>query len=121
MDILASARELGAVINGGSLCLPAKSLTTFMQTAVNGGWYIRYVECLYFHEAEGAERGGTEPSMELSRERTEFTNADEFIAAAQSIAIEAIARASKNDTRPFFEVGFHPEPDLKGSGIWVRR
>ncbi len=121
MSLLTHAKALGAVINSGSLCLPARSLVQFLNIAASAGYEIRYYECLYFHEAEGAEPGGTEPSMELSRDFVRGQSVEEFIALADRLSSMAIERAAKRDIRPFYEVGLEPDLVLCGVDIPVRR
>jgi hypothetical protein len=120
MDIFAQAKELGAVIYGGSLCLPARSLATFLRAAMNMGAHVLYVECLYFYEQEGSEPSGTEPSMELSRGSDEFADSEAFLADVGVTASEAMKRADRKGVRAFFQIGFNPDPDLAGCGIEIR-
>lgn len=121
MSLLAHAKELGAVVNSNSLCLPARSLVQFLNIATGAGHEIRYYECLYFHEAEGSEPGGTEPSMELSRDFIPGQSLQEFIAVAGQLSSMAIERAAKQGIRPFYQVGLEPDLEPVGAGIPVRR
>ena len=121
MSLLTHAKELGALINSGSLCLPARSLAQFLNRATSTGYEIRYYECLYFHEPEGAEPGGTEPSIELSRDFVPGQNVQEFIALAGQLSSMAIERAAKRNVRPFYQVGLEPELEPVGADIPIRR
>lgn len=121
MSLLTHAKELGALIYSGSLCLPARSLAQFLNLATSTGYEIRYYECLYFHEREGAEPGGTEPSIELSRDFVPGQNVQEFIAIAGQLSSMAIEHAAKRNVRPFYEVGLEPELEPVGAGIPIRR
>lgn len=121
MDILGHAKQLGAVINSRSLCLPASSVAAFIQAAMNAGLDVTYVECLYFYEAEGSEPAGTEPSMELSRDANEFADNEALLADIRLIADEAAKRANQRAARAFFQIGLDPDPDLAGHGIKIRR
>ena len=121
MSLLTQAIELDAVSYSNSLCLPARSLVQFLNIATTAGYEIRYYECLYFHEPEGAEPGGTEPSMEVSRDFIPSQSVQEFIALAGQLASIAIERAARRGIRPFYEVGLEPELKLVGADIPVRR
>lgn len=121
MSLLAHAKELGAVVSSNSLCLPARSLVQFLNIATAAGYGVRYYECLYFHEAEGAAPEGTEPSMELSRDFIPGQSLEDYIAEAGQIASMAIERAANRGIRPFYQVGLEPELEPVGADIPVRR
>lgn len=121
MNLLAQAKKLGAVINSSSLCLPARSLVQFLNIATSAGYEIRYVECLYFHEADGAPAGGTEPGSNLSRDFVPGRSIDVFIAEVGRLAGMAIESAAKRNIRPFYQVGLEPELEPGESDILVRR
>jgi hypothetical protein len=121
MDLLMQAKELGAVINSSSLCLPARSLAQFLSIASSAGYKPFYFECLYFHEAEGTKPEGTEPSIELSHELVHGQSIKEFIALADRLSAMAIERAAKRGIRPYFEVGLEPDLVLAAADIPVRR
>lgn len=121
MSLLTHAKELGALFNSGSLCLPARSLAQFLNLATSTGYEIRYCECLYFHEPEVAEPVGTEPSVELSRDFVAGQNVQEFIALAGQLSSMAIERAAKRNVRPFYQVGLEPELEPVGADIPIRR
>lgn len=121
MRLLTHAKERGAVINSGSLCLPAGSLVQFLNIATGAGYAIRYCECLYFHEVEDAEPGGTGPSMDLSRDFVPGQTVEEFIALAGQLSSMGIERAAKRNIRPFYQVGLEPDLEPVGADLPVRR
>lgn len=121
IDLLAHAKELGAVSNSNSVCLPAHALVQFLKIAASAGCGLRYFECLYFHEAEGAAPAGTEPGMELSRDFIPGQSVEEFIELAAQLSGLAIERAAQRNIRPFYQVGLEPELDPSGTDIPVRR
>ncbi len=121
MNLVAQARDLGAIVNSRSVCLPAHALEEFLSIAAKAGCEIRYYECLYFHEAEGAAPGGTEPSMDLSRDFVPGQSVAEFIALAGQLSRIAAERALKQNIRAFYEVGLEPDLDPSEADIPVRR
>ena len=120
MDLLKQAKELGALVNSGSVCLRADTLTAFLTIAAREGRKIRYIECLYFHEPDGAAPQGTEPSLELSRDMLPGQSVEDFIAQVEKLARLAVERAAHREIRPYFQVGLDPELDPEGSDIPVR-
>jgi hypothetical protein len=120
VDLLKQAKELGALVNSGSVCLPADTLTAFLNIAAKEGRKIRYIECLYFHEPDGAAPQGTEPSLELSRDMLPGQSVEDFIAQVEKLARLAVERAAHREIRPYFQVGLDPELDPEGSDIPVR-
>lgn len=121
INLLENAKELGAVINGGSLCLPAGSLAEFLRAAIQSEAEIRYIECLYFHEACGEPPKGTEPSLDLSRDFVPGQSVEEFVEVAGRLAKAAIEHAARHNVRPYFQVGLRPELDASEADILVRR
>lgn len=121
MSLLTHSKELGALIKSGSHCLPARSLAQFLNLATSTGYEIRYYERLYFHKPEGAEPGGTEPSIELSRDFVPGQDVQEFITLAGQLSCMAIERAAKRNVRPFYQVGLEPELEPVGADIPIRR
>lgn len=121
VDLLTHAKELGAVSYSNSVCLPAHALVQFLKIAASAGCELRYYECLYFHEAEGAAPAGTEPSMELSRDFIPDQSVEEFIELAGRLSKMAVERAAQRNIRPFYQVGLEPELEPAGTDIPVRR
>jgi hypothetical protein len=120
MNLLAKAKELGAVTYSGGLCLPAARLAEFLTLATKADGKIRYHECLCFHEADGAAPDGTEPSMELSRDFVPGQSEADFFAQAAQLAEMAVERAASRGIRPYYQVGLEPDLDPLGAGIRIR-
>jgi len=120
MDLLKEAKELGAVLYSGGVCLPAETLTRFLNTVASNGQKIRYIECLFFYEPYGAAPNGTEPHLDLSRDFIPGQSTGEFVAKADQLAHLAVKRAAGRGVRPYFVVGLDPVLDPEGSDIPIR-
>jgi hypothetical protein len=80
--------------------LPAENAAAFVSAEFVLGNDVDFFECLYLIVG-----GGTEPSMELSRVRSDFESHEallEFVEQASKLAVE---RAAIKAANAFFEIG----------------
>lgn len=79
--------------------IPAARAVEFLWQEIELGNTINFAECLYLYA-----HGGTEPSMELSRDRADFESDAAMVSFVEQAAVTAQRRAAEKRASAYFEI-----------------